>query len=179
MFLIVYSGTIGKSLMASRKTPGDSTDFLIPTINNTGSFAVGSIADYFGIPTGVNNLEVNALPFRAYNLIYNEWFRDENLQDSLPVEKGDGPDDVSDYKLVRRGKRHDYFTSALPWPQKGPGVEIPLGTSAPIVGISNGSLTNLLTTTATNLGSYSLNEGANTYAFGSVGQASVGKSFFV
>lgn len=159
-----------------QENPGDSTDFLIPTIKNTGSFAVGSIADYFGIPTGVNNLEVNALPFRAYNLIYNEWFRDENLQDILPVEKGDGPDDVANFKLVRRGKRHDYFTSALPWPQKGPGVEIPLGTSAPIHGLSNGSLTNLFTTTATNIGSYSFNEGADTYAFGSVGKASVGKA---
>lgn len=115
-----------------QENPGDSTDFLIPIINNTGSFDVGSIADYFGIPTGVNNLEVNALPFRAYNLIYNEWFRDENLQDSVLVEKGDGPDDFADYRLFRRGKRHDYFTSALPWPQKGPGVEIPLVGNAPI-----------------------------------------------
>lgn len=127
-----------------QENPGDSTDFLIPTIKNTGSFAVGSVADYFGIPTGVNNLEVNALPFRAYNLIYNEWFRDENLQESLPVNKGDGPDDVADYKLVRRGKRHDYFTSALPWPQKGPGVEIPLGTSAPIHGLTATNVNNLV-----------------------------------
>lgn len=116
-----------------QKNPGDSTDFLIPTLE-AGTHQVGSIADYFGIPTGVNLDKINALPFRAYNLIYNEWFRDENLQDSLEVPTGDGPDPINKYNLIRRGKRHDYFTSCLPWPQKGPGVELPLGTTANLQG---------------------------------------------
>jgi hypothetical protein len=116
-----------------QKNPGDSTDFLIPTLE-AGTHKVGSIADYFGIPTGVQLDKINALPFRAYNLIYNEWFRDENLQDSLEVPTGDGPDPINKYNLVRRGKRHDYFTSCLPWPQKGPGVELPLGATANLNG---------------------------------------------
>lgn len=116
-----------------QKNPGDSTDFLIPTLE-AGKHEVGSIADYFGIPTGVSLNKINALPFRAYNLIYNEWFRDENLQDSLEVPTGDGPDPINKYNLVRRGKRHDYFTSCLPWPQKGPGVELPLGSTANLQG---------------------------------------------
>lgn len=116
-----------------QENPGDSTDFLIPTLA-ANTWQVGSIADYFGIPTGVNLSGINALPFRAYNLIFNEWFRDENLQDSLVVNKGDGPDPVANYNLVRRGKRHDYFTSCLPWPQKGPGVEINLGATATLEG---------------------------------------------
>lgn len=114
--------------------PGDSTDYLIPVIEApSGGFSVGSIYDYFGVPTGITGLEINALPFRAYNLIYNEWFRDENLQNSLTKNLGDGPDPDTDYSVVRRGKRHDYFTSCLPWPQKGAGVELPLGESAPVI----------------------------------------------
>lgn len=133
-----------------QENPGDSTDYLVPQVNApSGGFPVGSLADYFGQPTSVAGISLNALYFRAYNLIYNEWFRDENLQDSLPVPKNDGPDDwttnyvypgsmLNDYDdglLVRRGKRHDYFTSCLPWPQKGPGVELPLGSTAPVVSV--------------------------------------------
>lgn len=113
-----------------QKNPTDSTDFLIPTVSGT-NVQNQTLWDYFGLPTNVNEaLKVNALPFRAYNLIFNEWFRDENLQESLKVPTGDGPDNLSDYSLVRRGKRHDYFTSCLPWPQKGPGVEISIGGQA-------------------------------------------------
>ena len=130
-----------ENMCGQQDNPTDSTDYLFPTIKSpTGTgFDVGSIADYFGLPTGVPNLEVRAEPFRAYNLIYNEWFRDENLQESLPFTKADS-DNYTNYKLVRRGKRHDYFTSALPWPQKGPGVELPFGGTAALTVADNASL---------------------------------------
>lgn len=148
-----------------QKNPGDSTDFLIPTLE-AGTHQVGSIADYFGIPTGVNLDKINALPFRAYNLIYNEWFRDENLQDSLEVPTGDGPDPINKYNLVRRGKRHDYFTSCLPWPQKGPGVELPLGATANLQGTLSIPTMNVIPTNATN-GTLSYSLGDGTFKIGS------------
>lgn len=126
-----------------QKNPGDSTDFLIPSLSGTNTFVNGTIFDYMGLPTGVSldpaNTPINALPFRAYNLIYNEWFRDENLIDSIPVLTNDGPDPVSNYTLRKRGKRHDYFTSALPWPQKGPSVEVGLSGNAPVKGFDQSS----------------------------------------
>ena len=109
--------------------PGDSTDYLVP--QTSGTITNSTLYDYFGVPTDVS-LSFNNLCGRAYNLIYNEWFRDQNLQDSVTVDKGDGPDTLTNYTLLKRGKRHDYFTSALPWPQKGDAVSLPLGTSAPI-----------------------------------------------
>ncbi len=116
--------------------PGDDTDFLIPTMTSPPSvgYLEQSLQDYLGIPIGVPDLEHSALFTRAANLIWNEWFRDENLQDSIVVDTDDGPDDPADYVVMKRGKRKDYFTSALPWPQKGPAVSIPLLETAPLTG---------------------------------------------
>ena len=127
-----------QKFMGQQANPSDSISFVVPQqVTPAGGYAIGSLQDYMGLPT-VGQVAAGgtvthcAFWPRAYNLIYNEWFRDENLQNSVVVDTGDGPDNVANYTLLRRGKRKDYFTSSLPWPQKGASVSLPLGTSAPI-----------------------------------------------
>lgn len=107
-------------------------DYVIPVMNPA-TYLSNTLGDYLGLPTGVQVAGASALFFRAYNLVWNEWFRDENLQSKAVVNKGAGPDAQGSYSIRQRGKRHDYFTSCLPWPQKGPAVEVPVGGFAPVL----------------------------------------------
>ncbi len=118
--------------------PGDSIDFTIPLLATAETQSTGDLGDYMGIPINLNtsNSNVSVMPFRAYRKIWNEWFRDENLQDSLAFNTGNGTDAniVTGWQdlPLKRGKRFDYFTSCLTSPQKGTAVSMPLGTSADV-----------------------------------------------
>ena len=145
-----------------QEDPDDSTDYVIPTVaaaGNSDNAYIGSLWDYFGLPvnTSGNLSGISALPFRGVYLIWNEWFRDENLQKSVKIQKGDAnevlnsaraaeqpswvfmsdTDIVPGFACPPRGKRHDYFTSAFPWTQKGPGVNISLTGDAPIMAVTD------------------------------------------
>ena len=105
-----------------------------PTITTPAStgFAVGSLADYLGVPTGVPDIEVSALPFRAYAAIFNEWYRDQDLVSELALDISSGADTTTSTALQVGMWEKDYFTSARPWEQKGPAITVPLGTEAPV-----------------------------------------------
>lgn len=151
-----------------QEDPDDSIDYVIPTVSatgNSGNAYIGSLWDYFGLPvnTSGNLSGINALPFRGVYLIWNEWFRDENLQKSVKIQKGDtnevldstrsseqpswvfssGTNIVPGLACPPRGKRHDYFTSALPWTQKGPGVQVPLTGNAFVYDAQGASIPNM------------------------------------
>lgn len=123
-----------QKFMGAQENPGDSIGYTVPIITYSAGFhTIASVYDYLGLPvfpliTGTYNH--SALPIRAYNRIYNEWFRDENLQNSITMKVDDGPDNANTGILQTRGKRGDYFTTALPWTQKGTAVSLPLGTTA-------------------------------------------------
>lgn len=185
-----------EKLQGEQANPADSVAYTVPRLNgtlapmSTTGFTVESIYDYFGLPINVSGMSngtttppVSALFNRAYDLIWNEWFRDENIQNSVVLQTGDGPDDPSQYVLRKRNKRKDYITSALPWPQKGTAINIPFGTTAPVTSTgtafqvrgSTGAMTTLTTAAlAANPITNTAGTTAGTLNFGAAGATTTG-----
>lgn len=130
-------------MMGEQDSPGASIAFTIPRVVIDNTCAVGSLVDHMNLPVagqmGAGGQAVNSLPFRMYNMIYNTWFRDENLATPATFVTNDGPDTLSWYNLLKRAKSHDYFTSALPWPQKFTAPNVPVLGTAPVTGIGSGN----------------------------------------
>lgn len=133
-----------EKFQGQRLSPNDSVDYTIPIYDvtkaplSTTGFAISSLQDYMEIPPSVvaiSSTIINSYFERAYNLIWNEWYRDESIDTPVTVDTGDGPDDPANYVLLKRRKRKDYRTSALPWPQKGDDVTINIGGDVPVLGI--------------------------------------------
>lgn len=179
-----------EKFMGEQANPADSISYVIPQqVSPATGYAVNSLQDYFGLPTVGGPVSVavshSALPLRAYNLIWNEWFRDENLQNSLTVPTNDGPDATpsTTFTLKRRGKRYDYFTGCLPWPQKGTAVPLVFGGTAAVKSdgtafqVRGGTgLMGTLTTTGISGSSPTMtgNTNAGTLNFGASGTATTG-----
>jgi hypothetical protein len=152
----------------AQDNPGDSISFVIPSLATGATFTNGSLFDHFGLPTGVTNIttqnQINVLPLRAYNLIWNQWFRDQGTQNSVTVATDNGPDSQANYTVLKRGKRHDYFTSALTAPQRGTAVTMPLGSSAPVLRTANAQQWNayiISTNTLAGAGTNTINSSGN------------------
>lgn len=181
--------------LGARENPDDSIDYLIPQVESgtNGGYPRYSYFDYLGIRPGINNLSVDACFFRSLIKIWNDWYRDNNLQASIPLNLGDGPDSLSNYTnfnfgsdgvldtnnpylLLPRGKRHDYFTTCLPTPQKGDPVDIPLTGNIPVVGDGNplGLTSGNLSDSRTGFNrTYQPNSSAGTYYLGISGSSAI------